>query len=175
MQTVALAESTEWPDMKQAEYLRDQKAALALRKETDWVEACKRLGLTRQLKLAIAKKNYDEVVDFTPLVRNVVGAGDKFFWTRLGTSYWRSFAQYARAQACLADVNCFNKQIPYGILLAMEEARELGCFDSFAILAPMRDFCQAGTHSRDPYLLGVVDNTDDTLDPGFFIIARWNK
>ncbi len=82
---------------------------------------------------------------------------------------------YGSWQVQINTVERFNREIPYGILLALAEARQLNCFDRFAIMGPSTDFGLGDERQLDPMLLGVVEApTRNARHAVYFEIGAWD-
>ena len=156
-----------------------QRKTARARRKKDVMEACKRLGLARQTKLAIATEHYKEAKD---LAKQGLKMADSYVAglcvsidpvdnhphrldIRTGSSW---------VLARVDSIESLNSVMPYGALLKTEEAKELGCFDRFAVLAPIRQFCLGAKYHNDPVLLGVIDAPSKSAgDAVYFLLAEW--
>lgn len=177
MQTIALAEA-EWVDFKEAEETQRRADELKARRQEDWRDTCERLGLTRQLQLSVAREHYKEVEDLIDLGCQLNGQ-DSQGSGRAGPEnnsikLWIRIDAHSTTSAIVDDIQSLNSTIPYPALLALEEAHELGCFDRFAVIAPVRHFCAYKPRRADPVLLGVIESPNKLAACAvYFIIAEW--
>lgn len=146
--------------------------------------------LHRQERLALAGKHYERILDLETLCRRLVASGPKYDeycghftccedreMRRVDWVAWRWFRRSSEVVS-INDVDRLDAPIPYGIMLSLDEATALGCFDRFAVLAPLSQF-RPGYRTKDPVLLGVVESsprrthTRQLFAATYFYIAEW--